>query len=1175
MLDLDLLNAEAPPILDRRVEVIVGSDAQRTSVRRVSDLRDAPFVVLLGEPGIGKSTVLASEAAREGAHVIKVRALMSGARVDSRATLYLDALDEYRIDGQPADKAYGLARAIEAVDASRWRLACRSEDWRKEADIAAIQGTTKGVPIVVAQLRPLDRASAASVLQSVGEKDPEAFLRKADAFGATGFIESPLSLTLLRKAVEEGGAWPPTRFVLFSVAARRLAYERNSEYKFVERRSIDDIVAAAADACLLLLASGARSIWRSNDEPPFEGTDTRAYLTAHDLGFDRALMSDVLDTTLFRGEGEAFEPIHRTIAEFLGGQALADAVAGRRRKAVLPLGRAIALVTGSDGRPPTELRGLHAWFAAHLASAGDEPGAMRLIEKDAVGVMAYGDAAVFGTAARRAILAELDTDDPWFRVSEVGETAVAGLAGEDLAADFRAALVGPPGRSHRLWTVFEVLTTGKPVHSLRPLLRDIALDPRRPESQRWRAADAWVHGADDQTTAQRELFDAVAAEPISVAREALRAHLAGALPASALGIGDIISVLADYQQCPEDNTMGRLSRLEETLASSPRPELFDEPIGTAIPRDGHGGHRVEVEHFLGRVLAETIRSTPELTAGRLLRWIVNTGGNDSSPGSKLIECTAEWLGGGEDRDVALFDAVLAAEDLESSPWMPTNTYITITGRAPSANIVRCLLKTKSGTNSERRIAVAVEIANRFQDSSEAYWAVYARVASSPEFSALLERLTTCPVEKWRQDDYRRKQEWVRRDAETQRKNVEILTPLCDEMRAGRCPHQLDWAANTYFHGERKTPDQNALEHLSSVLDEPVLEAILAGWKHLATEGIGTVDAAMLGKAEAESRHYFVESAAIAGMERLLVEGVLPPHRLIPLSTALVLLKRGWIVANAVRRERLEQWAVERLDIDPALGSGQLLALWSAALDAGATRLLGDAILCRNGSLAARGALSALLNTRRSMPSDALRAALRAASTLLEPQHTFALASAALKDALVVGESRMLWSFAAFAVDPVGQGEGFAAEYKGSDIKGLFGTTVSEGLMTSFRNIEDSARARRESIVIRMLGPKCLPVEVRARLVSGSEDPEVVQGSINWLSGCQHLVAGEVLDELISDSDLVDWRQDLLHVRAQRARVRRDRAFVHPTAFAISDALRGGPPVNAADLRSIVLEELDR
>jgi hypothetical protein len=145
-----ILDARRPATIDRRVEVIDGTDDQRTSIQRISDLRPLPFEVLLGEPGIGKSTVLDLEADREGSRVLKVRKLMTGARPGPSATLWLDALDEYRTDGQPSDKVYGLANFIANAEVPRWRLACRSEDWRKDADVTPIQDIAAGAPIVVA-----------------------------------------------------------------------------------------------------------------------------------------------------------------------------------------------------------------------------------------------------------------------------------------------------------------------------------------------------------------------------------------------------------------------------------------------------------------------------------------------------------------------------------------------------------------------------------------------------------------------------------------------------------------------------------------------------------------------------------------------------------------------------------------------------------------------------------------------------------------------------------------------------------------------------------------------------------------------------------------------------------------------------------------------------------------
>lgn len=235
-------------LIDRRIEVIDGVKNDQGAIQRVSDLRALPFVVLLGEPGIGKSTVLEGEAAQEGGPVLKVRELMTGTQASPDTTLFLDALDEYRTDGQPSDKAYSLAHAMTAAKTARWRLSCRSEDWRKGADMAPIRKTTAGVSIVVAQLLPLDRNEAAAVLTALGEGDPEPFLTKAGSLGAVGFIGSPLSLTLLHKAVADGNTWPSTRYDLFALAIRRLAFELNEEHKRKDRQPPDAILAAAADA---------------------------------------------------------------------------------------------------------------------------------------------------------------------------------------------------------------------------------------------------------------------------------------------------------------------------------------------------------------------------------------------------------------------------------------------------------------------------------------------------------------------------------------------------------------------------------------------------------------------------------------------------------------------------------------------------------------------------------------------------------------------------------------------------------------------------------------------------------------------------------------------------------------------------------------------------------------
>lgn len=1151
-------------VIDRRVEVIDGARNDQNAIRRVSDLRALPFVVLLGEPGIGKSTVLEGEAAREGGPVLKVRELMTGARASLGTTLFLDALDEYRADGQASDKVHGLASAITTVKAARWRLTCRSEDWRKSADMAPIKKIAPGANIVVVQLLPLNHGEAMSILDAVGEADPDAFLAKAVSLGAAGFVETPLSLKLLHKAVAGSKTWPSTRYDLFTSAINRLIFEWNEEHNWNDRRAPEDILSAAGEASLLLLTSGARTIWRSNRQPPSDG-DARAYVTAHDLRLDRKLLSDMLDTPLFRGEGEAFEPMHRTIAEFLAAEALAKAVIGTSGNAALPLSRASALVTSVDGMPPTELRGLYAWFAAHLTRLGDESGGLRLIEGDAFTVLAYGDAAVFSTPARRAILANLGRNDPYFRTSQIGVTAVGGLAGADLEDDFAAVLTGPPDGTHRLLVVFEVLTSGPPVLSLRPLLRAIALDAGRPEWQRRRALEAHLNGADNPAGTCRELFDALAGEAISAGREALRAELAARFPAGCLGVADAKSVLADYRRTPEDNMMGRLYALQCRLEAEPLPELFDEPIESWLPETHNPQHSIEFEHLLDYALASAIARSTDLPAARLWRWTVNVRDHDSSAlRDQTAKALAVWLDGDQGREIAFFDAILAEDDPAEGPSMIANKYVATTRRYPSAAVIRHLL-TRAATNSTevqrwRLFAIAVDVAHRPAAEFEAYWETYDHIAREPGCSALVEQLTTTPIEKWRQN------EWVRRrEAEPKAKNVRLIAPALAEMKAGGRPHHLDWSARLYFDRQRKQP--TGVQLVVHLTDEATTEAILAGWEHIATKGLGRIDAAMLGKAEAEGRRYFVEVAAIAGVDRLISDDRLPELAVMPIEVAIAVLKSSFFISDQDQRRRLESWALDRLNVVPTAGAAELVDYWAAALDAGATQLSGLLRLeeyARWGSI--KLALDNLLETRPAMAHEALRQAVRVGAKHLARTRVLALAEAALTNTAVTGAQRMIWDFAAFALDPAHHTERFIAEHGGGD-EAVF-LELSDGLVEAFGDTTGPAGLHRNATAVRLFGKMVTPED------DGGHSFTVLQ-AISALASAPLPEAGELLSTLVNERDLTAWRPSLRHAQAQQKRLHRDQSFKHPTVSAVRAAIAGGPPINACDLRAVVVEELRR
>jgi hypothetical protein len=1168
--------------VDRRVHIIDGSNDQKSSIQRISQLRDVPYLVLLGEPGSGKSTVLESEARREGVEAVKVRALLQGGTTQP-GTLFLDALDEYRSDGSAKDKTHQLAAAIQASGAQGWWLTCRAEDWRKEADIHAIRGTTQGQPIVVAQLLPLNYWEAAEVLTAFGESDPQAFLDRAESLGADAFTQNPLSLRLLRAAVAAEGRWPRTRFELFESAVWRLAHEDNIERRDDLRPVPNDLVAAADTANLMYLVTGARALWRSNALPPDLAVGRSAYLAAHDLGVARDRIDAALDTPLFRGEGEAFEPMHRTIAEFTAARALARAVRGGPGHAAFPLSRALALITAPDGGPPTELRGLFAWFAAHLAKQGNRAGALRLIEADAPTVMSYGDAASFEVECRRAIFHNLNKHTPYFRSQERGDTAAGGLAGEDLADDFAAVLRAPLDGTQRTYTVLDVLTTGAPVLSLKPLLREIALDPARPDWVRRRAVEAWLNGLPDVARERRQLFDALAAEPISVAREDVRLELVRGMLDPALSTEDVRLLISAFRESGRSHTIGRSIWLKNELKQRPRPDLFETPIKDWLRENSGQDYQHEIDDLLDEALSAVILAHQNLMPSQLWRWIMNAAfWGFPHLGEKSQKAVREWLNSDVGHELEFLLTIQQGLVPDDGPWKQVFFFSEVTKRLPSPEVVRRLLS-RAEADAEQSHAL-LELAFRCIDNvivdADLYWQVYERLSREPEMASQAEKMRVHEILPWRLEEMERKAERDKRKYEKKTKDVAELTPLISEIAQAERPSVLQAGAEIYYKKTGNNQDESlpGLSAIINAFNPEIAEAIIAGWRRILTIDFAWPSVEDLAKIEVEHNHYYVEYAVLAAIDICIELNDFASLSDAPLEIAISVLRKADRIRFDIKRERLIAWAIEHLCRDAQATAVFLCRFWGVALDAGATylSLLSTLMRADDAKPILQQVLPRLLREHPMMPVSALRQVLLAAATLQMPaQLLHDLADQALSNPAVKDKPRRLWAYVDFALNPEKFDVPDAALPSPRTILATFDQAIeSDDLINAF-DPQDDARVLRRALMVAALGRVVSPsadYPSASHRRRGSREG-VVRESINILGAIVHPAAGEWLTRLIAQPDLAAWYSQLRHARFEQARLMRDHAFVHPAPGAVREALAGRAPVNSADLRAIVREEL--
>lgn len=144
------------------------SGAQQDELRPISAYDDVVNIVLLGDPGTGKTHTFRECAARCGGRYVTARAflVMPAAKFDG--TLFVDGLDEKRAGRSDRDTVDALVAKLFAVGPGKVRISCRVADWLGDSDLAALRPyfELSGDPVVL----QLDRLLATSSAQCLRRK---------------------------------------------------------------------------------------------------------------------------------------------------------------------------------------------------------------------------------------------------------------------------------------------------------------------------------------------------------------------------------------------------------------------------------------------------------------------------------------------------------------------------------------------------------------------------------------------------------------------------------------------------------------------------------------------------------------------------------------------------------------------------------------------------------------------------------------------------------------------------------------------------------------------------------------------------------------------------------------------------------------------------------------------
>lgn len=430
-----------------------------------AELLEAPgVVILLAEPGAGKTALLGSIANRVGAGCVRASAFRPRAQ-STASTLIIDAFDEVARIGDA--RVFDILHQIRDAEPDRVLLSSRSGEW-EDAKTRFI-GDLFGVDPHVVRLAPLETDEQRRLFDHLhADWSFDAFAEDISRFDLHHLLGNPEFLRLFAGAYVEADGHLPSRSVVFTLAIEHLAREVNPNVATAGAPARYRRIAWANEAFAKLLLSGADGvavgdIAEDDLHPQFET-----------IGLNGNGPVSILSTKLLRPGNAAnqHEPVHRIVAEYGAAQYLVGLIDDPAAR--LNLSRSMALIA-PNGVVRDDLRGLLGWMAAQGSQAIQDAA----IELDAYAVLSNGDPSRLTSTSRIGLLgalSALNADDPYFRRSDRWRTfRASGLFTPDMLEALQPILA-QESDGHLRGLLLELLVGSPVVPDLRTELEAILFD---------------------------------------------------------------------------------------------------------------------------------------------------------------------------------------------------------------------------------------------------------------------------------------------------------------------------------------------------------------------------------------------------------------------------------------------------------------------------------------------------------------------------------------------------------------------------------------------------------------------------------------------------------------------------------------------------------------------------
>jgi hypothetical protein len=366
---------------------LIEPDSTGSTAVALSTLREVPCLVLLGSPGLGKSSEIrlaAYEAISHGeaSDVISLGRLSSVEELESRVltmarlpnpaglvwNLFLDGLDEALPQfAKTANAISNVLRSLAQIkDLSkvRFRLSCRSAEWPKflELDLKDFWGSAA---VQVYELQELSEADVLIAALQFSPAQSDTFLQQIQQHEVDALTKRPVTLNMLLDVFGRDSQLPSRRVQLYRETLLASVDDHDGTRRDLRLNAQSKLMIAARIAAASVFSNSSevsagtkaetrlgRTIVLSDIAGGFEPSSDGSF-TVGEAELNQALL-----TPLFSSVGESlFVWSHQTFAEFLAAYYLIE-------RRLSPAKILDFLRSSADSRIAPQLREVSAWLGS-------------------------------------------------------------------------------------------------------------------------------------------------------------------------------------------------------------------------------------------------------------------------------------------------------------------------------------------------------------------------------------------------------------------------------------------------------------------------------------------------------------------------------------------------------------------------------------------------------------------------------------------------------------------------------------------------------------------------------------------------------------------------------------------------------------------------------------------